>query len=180
MNGRPRVCLGVITGAHGVRGQVRVRSFTDEPAAVAAYGPVEDEAGALRFRLAVTGRAKDELVARIDGVADRDAAEALRGTRLFVERAALPPPADPDEFYQADLVGLSAETVDGQALGRVVAVHEFGAGPLIEIVPDGGRALLVPFTRAVVPAIDLATGRMVVAPPEGLLGAGDEPAAERG
>lgn len=176
----PRVCLGVITGAHGVRGQVRVRSFTEEPAAVAAYGPLEDEAGARRFRLAVTGRAKDELIARIDGVADRDAAEALRGTRLFVDRAALPPPDDPEEFYLADLIGLAAETAAGAALGRVVAVHEFGAGPVVELAPDEGRPLLVPFTRAAVPTVDLAGGRLVVEPPEGLLEPPDEPRAERG
>src|SRR5436853_5683073 len=122
-----RVCVGVITGAHGVRGAVRVKSFTAEPEAVAGYGPLEDESGARQLSLHLIGNAKGVLIAKLAGIEDRDRAEALRGLRLYLPRAALPPP-DEDEYYHVDLIGLDAALADGRLLGRVRAVHDFGAG----------------------------------------------------
>jgi 16S rRNA processing protein RimM len=160
-----RLCVGVIAGAHGVRGLVKIKSFTDDPADLIAYGPLTDESGARRYRVAVTGRAKGVLLARIEGVGDRDAARALSGARLYVARAALPEPED-EEYYHADLIGLAVEDRAGAPLGRVAAVQNFGAGDILEIErPDQGT-LLVPFTKAAVPLVDPAGGRVVVEPPE--------------
>ncbi len=168
-----RVCVGVIGAPHGVRGLVRLKSFTAEPEAAAAYGPLCDESGR-EFRLTVTGRAKEMLVCRVDGVGDRAAAEALKGVALYLPRAALPPAADPDEFYHADLIGLAAVTADGTEIGRVAAVYDFGGGDLLEVAPAaGGSPLVLPFTREAVPEVDLVSGRVVIAPPPGLW----EPAA---
>ena len=164
-----RICLGAIAGAHGVRGLVKVKSFTERPEDIAAYGPLSDEAGERRFNLTINGKGKDALLARIEGIADRDAAQALRGTRLYVERGALPAIEEPETYYQADLIGLAVEDRDGQALGRVSAVHSFGGGEVLEVVPEGaerGDSLLIPFTKAAVPELDLAAGRLVAAPPE--------------
>jgi 16S rRNA processing protein RimM len=167
-----RVLLGIVTGAQGVRGAVRIKSFTADPADVAAYGPLEDERGARRFRLQVVGQSKGVVIARIDGVEDRDAAEALRGVRLHVGRDALPEPEE-EEYYHADLIGLDAVLPDGTVFGRVLAVHDFGAGDSLEVErpagAGGGGTVLVPFTRAAVPAVDLKARRLVVDPPEGLL-----------
>ncbi|MEE9140737.1 MAG: ribosome maturation factor RimM [Alphaproteobacteria bacterium] len=175
---RERICIGVIVGAHGVQGAVRVRSFTDDPGDVGAYGPVSDESGERTFELEVTGRAKGAVIARIAGVSDRDAAQALAGLELHVPRAALPEPEE-DEFYYADLAGLVAELADGTRLGKVAAVYNFGAGDVVEVERDEGGSLMVPFTRAVVPVVDLDAGRMVIDPPAGLIGgAAEEPAAE--
>lgn len=159
-----RVCLGVIAGAHGVRGLVRIKSFTEAPEDIAAYGPLGDEAGRRRFEIAVKGESKGAVLAAIAGVDNRDAAEALKGTRLYVDRAALPPPEE-EEYYHADLIGLVAETRGGERLGRVVAVHNFGAGDILAIEHPDGAELLLPFTKAVVPEVDLAGGRLVVEPP---------------
>ena len=160
-----RLCVGVIAGAHGVRGLVKIKSFTDDPANLTAYGPLTDESGARRYQVAVTGRAKGVLLARIEGVGDRDAARALSGTRLYVARAALPEPED-EEYYHADLIGLAVEDRSGAPLGRVAAVQNFGAGDILEIErPDRGT-LLVPFTKVAVPLVDPAGGRVVVEPPE--------------
>jgi 16S rRNA processing protein RimM len=167
-DGQGRVLLGIVTGAQGVRGAVRVKSFTADPADVGAYGPLSDERGARRFRLAVVGQSKGVVIARIDGVEDRDAAEALRGVRLYVERAALPPP-DEEEYYHADLVGMAAVLADGSPFGRVVAVHDFGAGDSLEVERPEGGTILVPFSRAAVPVVDVEARRLVVEPPEGLL-----------
>lgn len=167
--GEERVCLGEVVGAHGVKGLVRVRSFTEEPEAVAAYGPLRDERGG-RLVLDAVGRAKGLVLARVEGVTDRTQAESLKGTRLYVDRDALPAIAESETYYHADLVGLAAETADGEALGRVTAVHDFGAGDLLEIEAEPraggptGESLLVPFTRAAVPEVDLAAGRVVVRP----------------
>jgi len=159
-----RILVGAIAGAHGLRGQVRIRSFTADPAAVAAYGPLTDEAGARRFAIAVTGAAKDGVIARIDGVADRTAAEALRGLRLYVSRDALPAPAA-DEYYRADLIGLRAELADGSAYGRVVDVQNYGAGDLLEIERPAGGTEVVLFSDRAVPLVDVAAGRIIVEPP---------------
>jgi 16S rRNA processing protein RimM len=160
-----RVCLGAIAGAHGVRGLVKIKSFTQDPADLTAYGPLGDEAGQRHFEIAVTGEAKGLLLARIAGVADREAAQALRGVRLYVPRAALPEP-EAEEFYRADLIGLAVEDPQGRPLGRVVAVENYGAGDYLEIARPDGEPLLISFTKAVVPLIDLAGGRVVVDPPE--------------
>ncbi len=164
-----RVCLGVITGAHGVRGTVRVRPFTAEPEAVSAYGEVSTEDGTRQFGLTVVGRApKAQVLVRLTGVDDRAAAKALKGTRLYVPRERLPP-AGEEEYYHADLIGLAVEEVGGRALGTVKAVHNFGGGDVMEVVAADGASIMVPFTRAVVPVIDLASGRIVIDPPPGLL-----------
>jgi 16S rRNA processing protein RimM len=169
MNGQQkRVCLGVITGAQGVRGAVRIKSFTADPADIAAYGPVEDESGERRLDLRLVGAAKGVLIAKLHGVDDRDRAEALRGLRLYLAREALPPPGE-DEYYHADLIGLDAALVDGTPIGRVRAVHDFGAGDTLEIDRPEGPPVMVPFTRAIVPIVDLDAGRLVLDPPPGLL-----------
>ena len=155
------ICLGQITGAHGIRGEVRVRSFTARAEDVAAYGTLADETGTRNFALKVTGMARGAVRARIDGVADRNAAEALKGTRLFVDRDKLPEP-EADEFYQADLVGLAARRADGTPVGRIVAVQNFGAGDTLEIAPDAGGTFYVPFTADAVPEVDVAAGRVVI------------------
>jgi 16S rRNA processing protein RimM len=159
-----RILVGAVAGAHGVRGQVRIKSFTADPAAVAAYGPLTDESGLRRFDVTVTGAAKGGVIARIDGIGDRTAAEALRGLRLYVARAALPPPAA-DEYYRADLVGLRVELADGSAFGRITDVQNYGAGDVLEIKRAGGGTELLPFTARVVPLVDLAAGRIIVDPP---------------
>jgi 16S rRNA processing protein RimM len=163
-----RVLMGVIVGAHGVRGVLRVRSFAALPENVAAYGPLEDEAGTRRFTLRVVGQVRGAVLAAVDGVGDRDAAERLRGVKLYVARAALPPTAE-EEFYEADLIGLRAELVDGSTLGPVVAVRDYGAGTSLEVERKPGGTVLVPFTKRVVPVVDLAGGRLVIDPPDGLL-----------
>jgi len=161
------VLLGVITGAHGTKGEVRLKSFTAEPDAIARYGPLEDERGE-RCALRLSGRVRGQLIARIEGVADRDAALRLKGVQLYVARAALPPTAE-EEYYHADLIGLTVVLKDGTALGRVRAVHDFGAGDSLEVEKPDGGVVLVPFTDSVVPEVDLAAGRLVVDPPAGLL-----------
>jgi 16S rRNA processing protein RimM len=161
-----RIRVARIGAAHGIRGEVKLWSFTEDPMAVAHYGPLETEDGARRFEIEAARPAKDFLVARLKGVGDRNAAETLRNTDLFVPRDRLPPIAEADTFYHADLVGLSAVSEDGAALGTVSAIHNFGAGDLIEIAPAaGGEPLLLPFNETTVPTIDLKTGRIVVVPP---------------
>ncbi len=170
------VCLGVVTGPRGLQGEVRIRSFTADPADVARYGTLYDEAGGRSFRVRVTGRSKGQLVARIEGVEDRDAAEALKGARLHVRREALPETGE-GEYYHADLIGLRAELAPGAAggpLGTVRAVYDFGAGPVLEIAGGGCGVVMVPFTRAIVPEVDVAGGRVVIDPPPGLLDAPEE------
>jgi 16S rRNA processing protein RimM len=170
-----RVCLGVIVAAHGVRGQVKVKCFTAEPEGVAAYGELSDQTGMRRFRLRIVGRTKGGVVAQIEGVADRDAAEALKGTELHVARGALPEP-EADEYYHADLIGLAVELGDGTPFGRVVALHDFGAGAMLEVATGTTGAVLMPFTREVVPLVDIAGGRLVIVPPAEVLanGGGEE------
>lgn len=164
----PLVCVAEIGAPHGVRGDVRVRCFTEEPEAIADYGPLYDEAGRQRFALKVVRSHKVGVIARIEGVHSRDDAERLRGTRLYIARDALPE-LDEETFYHADLIGLRADGVDGEELGTVTAVHDFGAGDILEITPnDGGKSILVPFSKESVPEIDITGGRVVVKPLEGL------------
>ena len=160
-----RICVAQFGAAHGIRGEVRLRSFTEDPMAFKAYGPLESEDGARRFIIEALRPAKDHFVARIDGVADRDAAEKLTNIKLFVARDKLPPIEDDGTYYHADLIGLAAVTPDGAELGKVTAILNFGAGDLVEIKPDGGgNPLMVPFTDAGVPEIDMTARRMVVVP----------------
>jgi 16S rRNA processing protein RimM len=162
-----RVCVAQIGGAHGIRGEVRLKSFTAEPEAFARYGPLESEDGARRIEIASLRPGNGVYVARLKGVADRNAAEALRNIRLYVPRERLGA-AEPDEFYHADLIGLEVVDTQGVQRGRVVAVPNFGAGDLIEIAPaTGGPSVLLPFSKAAVPEIDLVAGRVVVDPPAG-------------
>ena len=162
------VCLGVIAGAHGVAGLVRVQSFSGEAEDIAAYGPLHDAAGT-RYSLEVIGRSRGQLLVRIAGVGDRDAATALRGTRLHVPRSVLPPPDD-GEYYHTDLIGLQVEYRDGSPVGVVASVHNFGAGDLVDVRLAGSRrTVLLPFDAATVLEVDLEAGSMVVDPMPGLL-----------
>jgi 16S rRNA processing protein RimM len=167
-----RLCVGIVTGPHGIRGAVRVKSFTADPADIDAYGPVSDEAGTRRFAIRVVGMMKGVVLVELGGVADRNAAEALKGLHLYVDRAQLPP-ADADEFYHADLIGLAARLHDGTALGIVTGLYDFGAGQSIEITAPNGEVAMVPFTKTAVPTIDLDLGTLTVDPPAGLF---DKPA----
>ena len=160
-----RVCLGVIAGAHGVRGLVKIKSFTEDPEDVAAYGPVCDETGRKRFVLKIKGLVKGLVLAELEGIRDRDQAQALHGLHLYVARGALPRLEAGETFYQADLIGLAAEDPEGRPLGRVVAVPNFGAGDLLEVLDPERVSQFYPFTRAVVPEVDVAAGRVVIRPP---------------
>ena len=172
-HGTSRVCVGQFAGAHGVRGLARLKPFTAIAEDVVRYGELESEDAARRFAVQVVGQAKGNLIVQVAGIGDRDAAQALNGTRLYVSRDRLPAPAE-DEFYHADLIGLPVVAPDGATLGEVRAVHDFGAGDLLELRLGDGRSEMVPFTAAVVPEVDLARGRVVVALPAGLLDAARE------
>lgn len=158
--------MGRFGAPHGVRGELRLQSFTGDPLAIADYGPLTDKSGKKTFTLLnLRPQGKDMLVVRLKDVDDRDGAQALNGVELYLARDKLPAP-DPEEFYLADLEGLRAETATGEPIGRVVALRNFGAGDILEIAPaSGGDTLMYPFTKAVAPIIDLAGGRIVVEPP---------------
>jgi 16S rRNA processing protein RimM len=161
-----RICLGQIGAAHGLRGEVRLRSFTAEPTAITGYGPLQTEDGRV-IEIKALRPAKDHFVARLSGVSDRDAAERLANEKLYVPRQRLPAPEAADEFYHADLVGLAVVDRSGTRLGTVIAVHNFGAGDLIEVRDDSGnKTEFVPFNEATVPEVDLAAGRLVVDQPK--------------
>jgi len=168
------VCVARIGAAHGVRGAVKLWTFTEDPFAVRHYGPLLSKDGKRQFEVATAREAKDHLVATFKGVTTRDEAERLNGIELYVAREKLPA-TDEDEYYHTDLIGLDAVTTDGDALGRVLAIHNFGAGNIIEIAPPKGPTLLLPFTNAVVPEVDLAGGRVVIALPKEI--EGDDPSA---
>lgn len=163
-----RILLGVIGRAHGVRGLVRVTSHTADPADLTAYGPLSDDRGR-RFVLRWRGESVAEVAELVGGeavrIADRTRAETLTNTRLYIDRAQLPPPEEEDEYYLADLIGLAASGADGSALGRVAVVHDYGAGVSLEIERDGSPPLIVPFTRACVPVVNIAAGGITVIPP---------------
>lgn len=163
-----RICVAQISAAHGTHGEVKLMSFTADPMAVKDYGPLETEDGTATYEIEALRPAKTHLVARLAGVHDRSTAEHLANIRLFVPRTRLPAPAA-DEFYHTDLIGLTAVAIDGRTLGTVVAVHNFGAGDILELRCEGERnTVMVPFTTATVPMVDLAGGRMVIDPPRGL------------
>ena len=176
------VFLGVVTGARGLKGEVRLRSFTSDPAHIGDYGPLTDGEGRQTFHLRVTGVVKDRVFARFDGIDDRDSAEALKGLALHVPRHALPDPGE-DEYYLADLIGLRAEhsgAPDAEVLGTVKAVHDFGAGPILEISDGGAGDILIPFTRDTVPVVDIAHGRVVVDAASGLIEPANDAGGEKG
>jgi 16S rRNA processing protein RimM len=160
------IALGVFGAPQGVRGEVRVKSYTSDPKAIAGYGVLTDGRDE-RFVLESVRLLKDDmLVARVGGVASREAAAALTGTELFARREQLPPPGE-DEFYYDDLIGLAAMTRDGVTLGRVVALTNYGAGDILEIMPEaGGESVLLPFTKAVAVAIDFPGGRILIESPD--------------
>jgi 16S rRNA processing protein RimM len=160
-----RILVGRFGAPHGVRGEIRVKSFTGEPMALARYRGLTDADGKRAFRIESARFVKDDMiVVRIEGVRDRDAAQALTNTDIHMPREALPPP-DEEEFYVADLVGMRAETADGALFGRIADVLNYGAGDILEIATEAGETRLVPFTRACAPHVDMAGGRVVVAPP---------------
>ncbi len=162
-----RLCVGAIAGSFGVQGEVRLKSFCADPEAIAGYGPLWTEDGARSFTVKLTrANVSGGLGVRLSGVLTKEQADALKGTQLYVDRDRLPSLPD-DEFYHADLIGLTAQDTGGVVLGTVRAVHNHGAGDLLEILGPGMKsALLVPFTLAVVPTVDLAAGRIVVDLPE--------------
>jgi 16S rRNA processing protein RimM len=160
-----RVCVARVGAAHGLRGEVRLNSFTGDPLAVTRYGELESADGKRTFEIETCRPGKGFLVVRFKGIADRTAAERLCNLDLYVPRERLPA-ADDGEFYHADLIGLTALTADGAEFGTVVAIHDFGAGDLLEIRPvAGGMTVLLPFTEAIVPKVDVAGGSLTVVPP---------------
>jgi 16S rRNA processing protein RimM len=160
-----RVCVAQIGAAHGVRGEVRLWTFTADPMAITHYGPLETEDGKRSFEIETVRPARAHLVARFKGVDDRSAAERLTNVKLFVPRERLPR-TETDEYYHADLIGLRAEDEDGNEIGAVIAVHNFGAGDILEIQPLSGGAMMLPFTETVVPEVDIKGGRIVIVLPE--------------
>jgi 16S rRNA processing protein RimM len=163
------ICVARIGAAHGVRGAVKLWTFTEDPLAVKDYGPLMTKDGARQFELAQVREAKDHLVVTLKGIATRDDAERLNGLELYVAREKLPE-TDEGEYYHADLIGLAAVNAADEPLGRVVAIHNFGAGDIIEIAPPKGATMLLPFTNAVVPTVDLANGRVVIELPREIEG----------
>ena len=166
------ICVARIGAAHGVRGAVKLWTFTEDPLAVKAYGPLLTKDGARQFEVTSAREAKGHLVATLKGVSTREEAERLNGIELYIAREKLPV-TDENEYYHADLIGLAAVTPAGEPLGRVIAIHNFGAGDIIEIAPPNGATLLLPFTNAVVPSVDLISGRVTIALPEEI--EGDDP-----
>ena len=175
-----RLLLGVIGRAHGVRGRVRVTSYTADPDDLTAYGPLADDTGR-QFVLRWTSDGIAEIAELRDGqefpVRGRTEAEKLVNVRLYIDRSLLPPIEEEDEYYMADLVGLEAFDPGGAVLGKVTVVHDYGAGPSLEIEDADGKSLILPFTREIVPEVDIAGGRIVVAPPDELDVPNFEPAA---
>jgi 16S rRNA processing protein RimM len=175
-----KICVARIGAAHGVRGAVKLWTFTEDPFAVKDYGPLSTKDGARQFELAGAREAKDHLVATFKGVTTRDEAERLNGIELYIAREKLPATED-DEYYHADLIGLAAITTANEPLGRVVAIHNFGAGDIIEIAPPAGATILLPFSNAVVPKVDIPGGRVVIELPKEIEGdgPGEDPSTRR-
>lgn len=165
---KDKICVGAITGSFGVRGEVRVKSFCAEPSDISSYGPLTSEDGTVSYDITLTRPVKTGFAARLSGVPSKEVADALKGTRLYAPRDALPALPD-DEYYYSDLIGLTALDTGGVELGQVAAVQNHGAGDILEL---RGKALngsvLVPFTSQIVPTVDLTSGRIIIDPPEGL------------
>jgi len=166
------ICVARIGAPHGVRGAVKLWTFTEDPLAVRHYGPLLTKDGARQFEVTHVREAKGHLVATLKGIATREEAERLNGVELYVTREKLPDTST-DEYYHADLIGLAAVNAAGEPLGRVIAIHNFGAGDIIEVAPPNGATMLLPFTNAVVPTVDLEGGRVVIELPREI--EGDEP-----
>ena len=177
--GPGRICLGVITGAHGLDGAVLVRSFTADPASIGAYGKLADAEAKRSFDLKVRRVTAKGVVAKIVGIADRTAAEGLKGVELYIERGVLPEPEE-DEVYVADVIGLRVEGKDGRLMGTVTSMDNYGAGDVMEVTLDLGGKLLLPFTKAAVPLVDVVAGRVVVDPPAATEAKGDGAGEEDG
>jgi 16S rRNA processing protein RimM len=169
-----QICIARIGAAHGVRGAVKLWTFTEDPLAVKAYGPLTTKDGARQFEVTDAREAKGHLVATLKGIATREEAERLNGLELYIAREKLPA-TDENEYYHADLIGLAAVTPANEPLGRVIAIHNFGAGDIIEIAPPHGATMLLPFTNAVVPSVDLAGGHVVIELPDEI--DGDDPSS---
>ncbi len=163
-----RICLGAITGSFGVRGEVRLKSFCAEPSALGDYGALSSEDGTQSYTVSITRPVKGGFAAKLSGVTTKEAADALRGVRLYAPRDVLPALPD-DEFYHTDLIGLTVFDTGGAQIGRVHAVLNHGASDILEVRPQaGGNTVLLPFTRQAVPTVDLASGRIIADPPEGI------------
>ena len=170
-----RLCVGAISGVRGVRGEIRIKPFTDNPKDVAAYGPVETEDGSRRFRLTHVKVGSQGVSARAEGINSREEAEALKGTRLYVSRDALPEPDEDNEFYVTDLIGLHVEQKEKGQVGIVEAVQDYGAGDLLEIrLKETGKTVFVPFTQDVVPEVNIKAGYILIDPPGGLFDDGSK------
>jgi 16S rRNA processing protein RimM len=165
----PQICVARIGAPHGVRGSVKLWTFTEDPLAVKRYGPLLTKDGVRQFEVTSAREAKGHLVATLKGIATREDAERLNGIELYVAREKLPD-TDEDEYYHVDLIGLTAVNAANEPLGRVIAIHNFGAGDIIEIAPPSGATMLLPFTNAVVPTVDVAAGRVVIELPDEIEG----------
>ncbi|MDG1127798.1 16S rRNA processing protein RimM [Rhodobacteraceae bacterium EhC02] len=162
------ICVAAIAGAFGVKGEVRLKSFTADPLAIGEYAPLTTEDGKRSFDVALAGQLPNGLLVRLSGVGTKEEADALKGMKLFVPRDRLPALPD-DEYYHADLIGLTVLDTGGTTLGRVKAVLNHGAGDILEVqVPGSSDTVLLPFTLEAVPTVDLASGRIIADPPEGL------------
>jgi len=169
MGNPDHICVGAFSGSYGVRGEVRLKSFCADPETIADYSPLTSEDGKHSYALTITRSIKNALVAKVGGITSKEQADALKGIRLFARRDQLPALPD-DEFYHADLIGLTVLDTGGTVLGKVHAVQNHGAGDLLEIMPQaGGNTILLPFTRKVVPTVDLTAGRIIADPPDGAL-----------
>jgi 16S rRNA processing protein RimM len=161
-----RLLMGRIGAAHGITGEVRIQSFTEEPMGLLDYGPLETNKPGLTIEIETARATTNVLVARLKGIKDRTAAEKLNGVELYVAREKLPPPDEDDDFYHADLIGLEARLTDGTALGQVLAIPNFGAGDLLEVRDArSGDTFLFPFTKAVVPEIHIVEGYLLIEVP---------------
>ena len=167
---KERLCLGVISGVHGIKGEVKITSFTQAPGDIAIFGPLEDETGARTFEITSARTTKgNTVVASLKDMTQRNQAEAVKGVKLFVARDLLPA-ADEGEWYYIDLIGLEAIGTDDSVFGRIISVQNFGAGDLLEIErADSKKTILLPFTQEAVPEVDIPGGKVTVSPPEGLL-----------
>jgi 16S rRNA processing protein RimM len=161
-----RICVGAIGGAFGVMGEVRLKSFCAQPEAIAAYAPLYTEDGKRSFSLRITRSINNGFAARLSGITTKEEADAMRGVELYADRSMLPNLPD-DEFYHTDLIGLEVFDTGGAKLGTLRAIHNHGAGDILEVFAPGRKtALLLPFTRAAVPTVDLTAGRIIADPPE--------------
>ncbi len=167
------ICVARIGAAHGVRGAVKLWTFTEDPLAVTRYGPLSTKDGARQFEVTHAREARGFLVATLKGVSTRDDAERLNGLELYIAREKLPE-TEAGEYYHADLIGLAAITVAGEPLGHIIAIHNFGAGDILEIAPASGPTMLLPFSNAVAPTVDIAGGHVVIELPDEIEGDGPD------